>query len=486
MDAHTLGEAMGWSLTESRYEQLLPHYERMLREIGVRTPRQAAMVAAQLGHESVGLKYSAEIWGPTPAQRTYDGRMGNRPGTDDWSRYRGHGWIQITGRDNHTACSRWAHSRGLVPDPDFFVRHPDRLGWDEYVWIGPAWYWTVARPQLNALSDAGDLEGATRAINGGLNGLADRRQRLQRCKQLGTRILPTPRKEQPVVEKTLPYSRQWVTQNTPYYCGPASVQTIILSKTQKLVPEATLAAELRTTTNGTDWIGQFPAVLNRYIKGANYRHVEMPNDPPNTAQKNTLWANLVNSIDGGHGVVANIVAPPSNYPRPSYKSGTKLAYRGGTVYHFVGVLGYATDSRGVKHVWIADSGFPPYGSWITFDQLASLIPPKGYAYATAKPPAKPNPTQPPVKKEDAEVVPMSDSKKLDTIISQLSRIEEHAANASKRSALVLDQLAGPEKDAKGWKYTGWQDLGGQPVVHQVYETLQATEKIIDILNKEAK
>ena len=486
MDAHTLGEAMGWSLTESRYEQLLPHYERMLREIGVRTPRQAAMVAAQLGHESVGLKYSAEIWGPTPAQRTYDGRMGNRPGTDDWSRYRGHGWIQITGRDNHTACSRWAHSRGLVPDPDFFVRHPDRLGWDEYAWIGPAWYWTVARPQLNALSDAGDLEGATRAINGGLNGLADRRQRLQRCKQLGTRILPTPRKEQQVVEKTLPYSRQWVTQNTPYYCGPASVQTIILSKTQKLVPEATLAAELRTTTNGTDWIGQFPAVLNRYIKGANYRHVEMPNDPPNTAQKNTLWANLVNSIDGGHGVVANIVAPPSNYPRPSYKSGTRLAYRGGTVYHFVGVLGYATDSRGVKHVWIADSGFSPYGSWITFDQLASLIPPKGYAYATAKPPAKPNPTPPPVKKEDAEVVPMSDSKKLDTIISQLSRIEEHAANASKRSALVLDQLAGPEKDSKGWKYTGWQDLGGQPVVHQVYENLKATEKIIDILNKEAK
>ena len=81
---------------------------------------------------------------------------------------------------------------------------------------------------------------------------------------------------------------------------------------------------------------------------------------------------------------------------------------------------------------------------------------------------------------------MSDSKKLDTIISQLSRIEEHAANASKRSALVLDQLAGPEKDSKGWKYTGWADFGGQPVVHQVYETLKATEKIIDILNKEAK
>ena len=447
------------------------------------TTLRAAHFLAQIGHESAGLRYMREI---DPGHYLENRRdIGNdRPG--DGPKYRGAGPLQISGKLHFRNFGKWCHGRGLVSDPEQFVKHPEQLEQPRWGLLAASWYWTVARPNLNAQADRDDLEAVTRSINGGLNGLADRRQRLQRCKQLGTRILPTPRKEQPVVEKTLPYSRQWVTQNTPYYCGPASVQTIILSKTQKLVPEATLAAELRTTTNGTDWIGQFPAVLNRYIKGANYRHVEMPNDPPNAAQKNTLWANIVNSIDGGHGVVANIVAPPSNYPRPSYKSGTRLAYRGGTVYHFFGILGYATDSRGVKHVWIADSGFPPYGSWITFDQLASLIPPKGYAYATAKPPAKPNPTQPPVKKEDAEVVPMSDSKKLDTIISQLSRIEEHAANASKRSALVLDQLAGPEKDAKGWKYTGWQDLGGQPVVHQVYETLQATEKIIDILNKEAK
>ena len=447
------------------------------------TTLRAAHFLAQIGHESAGLRYMREI---DPGHYLENRRdIGNdRPG--DGPKYRGAGPLQITGKLHFRNFGKWCHGRGLVSDPEQFVKHPEQLEQPRWGLLAASWYWTVARPNLNAQADRDDLEAVTRSINGGLNGLADRRQRLNRCKQLGTRILPTPRKEQPVVEKTLPYSRQWVAQNTPYYCGPASVQTIVLSKTQKLVPEATLAAELRTTTNGTDWIGQFPAVLNRYIKGANYRHVEMPNDPPNTAQKNTLWANIVNSVNGGHGVVANIVAPPSNYPRPSYKSGTKLAYRGGTVYHYVAVMGYATDSRGVKHVWIADSGFSPYGSWITFDQLASLIPPKGYAYATAKPPAKPAPTPPPVKKEDAEVVPMSDSKKLDTIISQLSRIEEHAANASKRSALVLDQLAGPEKDAKGWKYTGWQDLGGQPVVHQVYETLKATEKIIDILNKEAK
>lgn len=438
---------------------------------------------AQVLHESGSFAYLREIHDGS----NYEGRKDlNNIYPGDGKRFRGRGVIQLTGRHWATEFSKWAYSKGMVNSPTYFVDHPEKMEQPEWAFRTASFYWTVARPNLNAQADRDDLEAVTRSINGGLNGLADRRQRLQRCKQLGTRILPTPRKEQPVVEKVLPYSRQWVAQNTPYYCGPATVQTIVLSKTQKLVPEATLAAELRTTVNGTDWIGQFPAVLNRYIKGANYRHVEMPNDPPNAAQKNTLWANIVNSIDGGHGVVANIVAPPSNYPRPSYKSGTRLEYRGGTVYHFVALMGYATDSRGVKHVWLADSGFPPYGCWITFEQLASLIPPKGYAYATAKPPAKPAPTPPPVKKENAKVVPMSDSKKLDTIISQLSRIEEHAANASKRSALVLDQLAGPEKDSKGWKYTGWADFGGQPVVHQVYETLKATEKIIDILNKEAK
>jgi len=463
------------------YTAMLPHIENAMRAANCINPLRAAHFLGQIGHESAGLRYMEEI----ASGAAYEGRadLGNtQPG--DGRRFKGRGPIQLTGRANYRAFTRWARGAGHTSHD--FEANPHLLSQPKWGFLAASYYWTVARPNLNAQADRDDLEAVTRSINGGLNGLADRRQRLNRCKQLGTRILPTPRKEQPVVEKTLPYSRQWVAQNTPYYCGPASVQTIVLSKTQKLVPEATLAAELRTTTNGTDWIGQFPAVLNRYIKGANYRHVEMPNDPPNTAQKNTLWANLVNSIDGGHGVVANIVAPPSNYPRPSYKSGTKLAYRGGTVYHYVAVMGYAADSRGVKHVWIADSGFSPYGSWITFDQLASLIPPKGYAYATAKPPAKPAPTPPPVSKEDAEVVPMSDSKKLDTIISQLSRIEEHAANASKRSALVLDQLAGPEKDSKGWKYTGWADFGGQPVVHQVYETLQATEKIIDILNKEAK
>ena len=118
-----------------------------------------------------------------------------------------------------------------------------------------------------------------------------------------------------VSRKQLDYSRAHVAQDTFYNCGPASVQTIILAATDKIVSESTLGRELGTTQNGTDYIGQFPSVLNDRIPGAEYQHRDMPNDPPTEEEKERLWRDLTSSIDAGHGVVANIVAPPSNYPR---------------------------------------------------------------------------------------------------------------------------------------------------------------------------
>jgi len=436
------------------YASMLPHVEEAMRAASCINALRAAHFLAQVGHESAGLRYMEEIADGS----AYEGRadLGNtRPG--DGRRFKGRGPIQLTGRANYRAFTRWARSTGRTTHD--FEASPHLVAQPEWGFLAASYYWTVARPNLNAQADRDDLEAVTRSINGGLNGLADRRQRLNRCKQLGAQILPTPRKEDSVaaVEKVLPYSRQWVTQNTGYYCGPASVQTVILSKAGRLEPESKLAGELRTHTGGTDYIGQFPAVLNRHLPGASYRHQDMPNDPPTTAQKNTLWANIVNSINGGHGVVANIVAPPNNYPRASYKSTVNLAYGGGTVYHYVAVMGYAIDSRGVKHVWLADSGFAPYGSWIAFNQLASLIPPKGYAYATAK--ASPKGT---AKKKEEQKVDKAQADRIERLLT-----------------LVLDQLAGPARDAKGPKFTGWPQLGGKTLVDAVAD-------IRKILNKEDK
>jgi len=83
---------------------------------GVNDKAQIAYILATAEHES-GLQPIPEIWGPTNAQRGYEGRsdLGNtHPG--DGFRYRGRGFIQITGRDRYTA---WSQELGidLVSDP---------------------------------------------------------------------------------------------------------------------------------------------------------------------------------------------------------------------------------------------------------------------------------------------------------------------------------------------------------------------------------
>lgn len=130
-------------------------------------PRMAAFLA-QIGHESGGLRYVREIWGPTPAQRRYEGRadLGNsEPG--DGERYKGRGLIQITGRYNYSRIST-----ALGED---FVRHPELLAGESYAALSAAWYWHLHN--LNSYADAGDFETITRKINGGTNGAADRRRR---------------------------------------------------------------------------------------------------------------------------------------------------------------------------------------------------------------------------------------------------------------------------------------------------------------------
>lgn len=192
MDANTLSAAMGGAVSAARYEALLPAVTECLTRCGCTTIQRAAMWLAQVGHESLGLRYMQEIWGPTAAQRGYEGRrdLGNtQPG--DGRRFAGHGPLQVTGRHNHTQVSVWAHSKGYVPTATYFVDHPDELASDRYGFVGVTWYWTVARPTLNAKADAGDVEGATRLVNGGTNGLADRRARYQRALSLGARILPS-------------------------------------------------------------------------------------------------------------------------------------------------------------------------------------------------------------------------------------------------------------------------------------------------------
>lgn len=181
-----------------------------------------------------------------------------------------------------------------------------------------------------------------------------------------------------MTEHVLPYDRAIVPQETGFWCGPASTQ-VALNTRGIIRAERDLANELGTTTNGTNYVGLIERALDKALPQAKYTSVYIENDPPTFAQKDALWRHVTASIDAGYGVVMNWVAPPSNYPR-GVKGSQSPAYGGGTVYHYVACMGYDDESRAL---WIADSGFRPFGYWIGFDQAASLIPPKGYCYAAA-------------------------------------------------------------------------------------------------------
>lgn len=175
----------------SKAVELSKKYMTLFKKYGVTTPKRKAMFFAQLDHES-GLKptvenlnYSAtrllqmfpkyfskndvdEFAGKPEkiANRVYANRMGNgnQNSGDGW-KYRGRGFIQLTGRSNYTLLSK---DTGVyyVGNPDLLLNEADSM-------VSALWFWQKNR--LNELADWGDVEGATRVINGGLNGLEDRK-----------------------------------------------------------------------------------------------------------------------------------------------------------------------------------------------------------------------------------------------------------------------------------------------------------------------
>ena len=148
--------------------------ERMGKGVGLHRPHRLAMFLAQTGHESAGWHWDREIWGPTAAQKRYEGRkdLGNtQPG--DGALFRGYTPMQITGRYNTTKFYNWCVKQSLNP-PDF-TKEPHLMNTDPWEGIGPLWYWSEGKPQsLNVSADAGDFQRNTFLVNGGYNGLDDR------------------------------------------------------------------------------------------------------------------------------------------------------------------------------------------------------------------------------------------------------------------------------------------------------------------------
>lgn len=139
------------------------------------SPLRFAHFIAQVAHESGNFVYMEEIWGPTVAQKRYEGRkdLGNiHPG--DGYRYKGRGPIQITGRANYEIYGKLlgidlVNNPGLAARPDIGLKIAMQ-------------YWR--QKNLNTFADADDINTITKRINGGHNGLSDRKTKLATMKKL--------------------------------------------------------------------------------------------------------------------------------------------------------------------------------------------------------------------------------------------------------------------------------------------------------------
>ena len=161
----------------------------------INTPLRLAHFLAQCGHESGGFKatqenlnYSAsglkgifgkyfkesglaESYQRNPqkiASRVYGGRMGNGPeSTGDGYKFRGRGYIQLTGKDNYTAFGK-SINEDMAANPDKVASH--------YALLSAAWFFN--KNGLHKIADQGSTDevvtSITKRVNGGTNGLPDR------------------------------------------------------------------------------------------------------------------------------------------------------------------------------------------------------------------------------------------------------------------------------------------------------------------------
>jgi len=92
---------------------------------------------------------------------------GSEQSGEGW-KYRGRGYIQLTGKNNYRSFSDYA---GID-----FITNPDLLTQPNYAMLSAGWYWF--RNSLNAIADNNSTDDAikkiTKKINGGYNGLQDR------------------------------------------------------------------------------------------------------------------------------------------------------------------------------------------------------------------------------------------------------------------------------------------------------------------------
>lgn len=150
--------------------QLVPHLNQAMAKFGINTRLRQAHLLAQIAHESD--RFTALEAAQSGAD--YEGRkdLGNTQ-RGDGVKFKPRGLIHLVGRTNYAAASK-----ALGVD---LIQHPQKLADPELAALSAGWFWSTN--QLNGDADQDDVRTVTKIVNGGYNGLDDRKKLLQAAKK---------------------------------------------------------------------------------------------------------------------------------------------------------------------------------------------------------------------------------------------------------------------------------------------------------------
>ncbi|MFS0561108.1 LysM peptidoglycan-binding domain-containing protein, partial [Terribacillus sp. 179-K 1B1 HS] len=160
---------IGWSSTYIS-QTMLDDLNSCLERYNITTKSRLSHFISQCSHESGAGRWKTELADGT----AYEGRtdLGNtQPG--DGPKFKGAGYIQLTGRYNYT---RFGNAIG---DPQVVAQGVNYVA-ANYPWTSAGFWWHSNN--MNALCDTNpSVEAVTRRVNGGYRGLEDRRMYYNRC-----------------------------------------------------------------------------------------------------------------------------------------------------------------------------------------------------------------------------------------------------------------------------------------------------------------
>lgn len=149
--------------TDKNIDKYLNYLNGYMHEYNICGRLRESAFLATIIHESGSFVYTKEI----ASGQAYEGRkdLGNNQ-IGDGVRFKGRGLIQLTGRDNYLKASQ---AIGVN-----FILNPELLETPQYAVQVSCWWWR--KHGCNELADTQDIEAVTRRVNGGLNGIADRKK----------------------------------------------------------------------------------------------------------------------------------------------------------------------------------------------------------------------------------------------------------------------------------------------------------------------